>query len=121
LEQKNYLQKKDYGKIPKYIERIKQEVERENEFQRKLREQEEALMKSKRRLLTPQERSDILSGLKTKWDEVNSEYQKMTHMTVLDTLSKVHRKESLESSLGQLEKDMELLNRNEDIMIDLEA
>ena len=47
----------------------------------------------------------------------------MTHMTVLDTLSKVQRKEAFEKELVQIEKDMALIDRPEgvDIWVDLES
>ena len=63
----------------------------------------------------------MIAELKSRWDRVNADYQRMTHMTVLDTMGKVRRKEHFEAELKQLEKDMELLGRSEDIFIDLEC
>ena len=82
-------------------------------------EREAAKNASKRRML-PEERSSILQGLNLRWDTVNAEYQLMTHMTVLDTIGKLHRKERYEKELIQLEKDIALLERLDDIYIDLE-
>lgn len=41
--------------------------------------------------LTPDERENLLSALKEKWDDMNKKYQQMTHMTKLDTIGKVRR------------------------------
>lgn len=116
----DYLKKVDFGKIPKYIARIKRDIEVENQLEEKLREQEEAVIRSKKRLLTSEERMNLISGLKAKWQALNSEYQKITHMTVLDTVGKVRRKENFEDQLVQTENDIKLLSRNDDIYIDLE-
>lgn len=118
--EKDYLNKSDYGKIPKYIQRIKKDIEKENEYLAAVKREQEAAERSKRRLLSTEERSSLLNSLKIKWEEVNAEYQQITHMTVLDTLSKVRRKERFEFELKQIEKDMNLLKRKEDIWIDLE-
>jgi hypothetical protein len=116
----DYLSKDDFGKIPKYILRIKKDIEKENCIREQIRREEEAAEQAKRRLLPLEERRGIISGLKTRWENVNSEYQQTTHMTVLDTMGKVRRKERFEKELKQIEKDIELLSRNEDIWIDLE-
>jgi hypothetical protein len=118
--EKDYLNKSDYGKIPKYIQRIKKDIEKENEYLAAVKREQEAAERSKRRLLSTEERSSLLNSLKIKWEEVNAEYQQITHMTVLDTLSKVRRKERFELELKQIEKDMDLLKRKEGIWIDLE-
>jgi hypothetical protein len=116
----DYLQKPDFGKIPKYISRIKSDLKKQVELEMKLRQEAEMASRSKQRILTDDERKELAAGLSSKWKQVNSEYQKITHMTVLDTIGKVRRKELLEEQLEQLETDMKLINRNEDIYIDLE-
>ena len=116
-----YIDKADFGKIPKYIERIKKDIEKENHQRMKLQEESDAAERAKRRLFTREEREAVIADLKARWTRVNSDYQRMTHMTVLDTIGKVHRKEKYESELKQLEGDMELLGRAEDMYIDLEC
>merc|ERR1712224_816964 len=41
----------------------------------------------------------------------NTDYQATTHLTKLDTIGKVRRKEKYEAELTQIEKDIEKLNR----------
>ena len=47
--------------------------------------------------------------LKTKWDALNANYQKLTHMTKIESFGLLKRKEVLEKELAQLEKDITLL------------
>ena len=49
--------------------------------------------------------------MKDKWEKINHEYQQMTHLVYLDTISKVKRKEHFENSLLRLEKDIEKLSK----------
>jgi hypothetical protein len=116
----DYLRKPDFGKIPSYIKKIKADIEKENAMSERVREELRTAEAAKRRLLPQTERIAVLKSLKEKWARVNSEYQQITHMTVLDTLSKIRRKETFEAELLQIEKDMALLERNEDIYVDLE-
>ena len=57
------------------------------------------------------EKQSLLAALQTKWDAVNAQYQGMTHMTALDTLTKIRRKEEFEAQLAELEKSIEKLNK----------
>ena len=119
----NYLNKHDYGKIPKYLDKIRKELEEEEHRKQKQQEENEQSLRSKRRLLGLNERRELVSALKERWNQINREYQQSTHLTVLDTLSKVKRKESFEKDLEQIEKDIALIDRPEsvDIYVDLES
>lgn len=120
LSEVAYCNKPEYGCIPKYICRIKEDIKRENEEVEKRKRDQEAAENAKRRLLEKDERNSILKGLRARWGDVNSKYQQITHMTVLDTLGKIRRKEHFETELKQIEKDIALMERSEDIYIDLE-
>ena len=123
MDRTNYLTKPDYGKIPKYMKKIRKELEIERYRDEKLKQEQQESLKSKKRLLSMDERRGLLSSLRARWNTINREYQQMTHMTVLDTLSKVQRKEAFEKELAQIEKDMALIDRPEevDILVDLES
>jgi len=108
---KDYLRKSDFGKVPKYLAHIKKDVEAEYEYVRQLQEQRIEEARSQMRPLEEEERVSLLEGLKAKWEHVNTEYQGFTHLTKLDTIGKIKRKEYHESKLGQLEKDIERLAR----------
>jgi hypothetical protein len=67
--------------------------------------------------MTEQERQDLISSLKTKWAKINSDYQCLTHITKLDSIGQIRRKESLESQLSEVEKALSKLSKP-NIMID---
>lgn len=108
---KDYLKKEDYGKVPRYLTHIKNDIEAEYDYIRQLQEQEEEERSAMQRELPEGERQQLINGLKAKWEQINTEYQATTHLTVLDTTGKVFRKERYEAQLSQIEKDIEKLNR----------
>lgn len=67
--------------------------------------------------LTQAERENLLAALKEKWDDTNRRYQLITHMTKLDTIGKVRRKERYEEELAQLEKDISMLSQKRPIVV----
>merc|ERR1712159_286109 len=93
-EVKDYLHKADYGKVPMYLNKIKNDIAEEYEYIRKLQEEEEEMERSSHvRQLTESEKEALIEGLKAKWEKVNTDYQATTHITKLDTIGKVRRKE----------------------------
>merc|ERR1719217_1345106 len=108
---KDYLHKEDYGKVPKYLDHIKQDIDAEYEYIRQLQAQEDQERSAQSRLLSDEEKHGLIMGLKAKWEAVNTDYQATTHLTKLDTIGKVKRKEKYEAELTQIEKDIEKLNR----------
>lgn len=108
---KDYLQKEDFGKVPKYLKNIKQDIDAEYDYIRMLQDQEEQEANSMMRPMAEEERLQLIAGLKAKWEAVNTEYQGATHLTVLDSQGKMYRKERWEAQLAQIEKDIERLNK----------
>jgi len=114
---KDFLSKEDYGKVPKYLTHIKKDMQDEFNYIRELQQQQEDLNRSQVKVMDENERFGLIEGLKSKWEQVNTEYQGTTHLTVLDTTGKKKRKENYEAELSQIEKDIEKLNRK-NIMVD---
>lgn len=54
---------------------------------------------------------EIRDGLKRKWDEINREYQKFTHVRLVDTTGLKRRKEGYEKELADIEADIKKLNK----------
>merc|ERR1711865_1356932 len=108
---KEYLSKEDYGKVPKYLKNIKQDIDAEYDYIRMLQEQEDEERNSQMRPMSEDERLQLIAGLKAKWESVNTDYQGQTHLTILDTAGKMKGKEKNEAQLSQIEKDIEKLNR----------
>jgi len=114
---KDYLNKEDYGKVPKYLTHIKDDINAEYEYIRQLQEAHDEQNAPMVKPLDDKERLDLIEGLKAKWEAVNTEYQGQTHLTKLDTTGKKARKEKYEAELSQIEKDIEKLNRK-NIVVD---
>ncbi|KAJ0395085.1 hypothetical protein ATCC90586_001736 [Pythium insidiosum] len=114
-EPPQYAKKDDYGKVPKYLSQVKDEIERENEmieeFVRQNRDMLEEEEGGRVEPMDERERKQLVDALKAKWDHTNSKYQKLCHNVVFDTLGKVRRKETFEKELATLEKDIELLEK----------
>mmetsp|Transcript_46275 Transcript_46275/g.110106 ORF Transcript_46275/g.110106 Transcript_46275/m.110106 type:complete len:276 (-) Transcript_46275:100-927(-) len=108
---KDYLNKEDYGKVPKYLQHIKKDIDAEYEYIRALQEQQEEMSRSQMRPLDDDERVKLIEGLKARWEQVNVQYQSTTHLTKLDTIGKIKRKEKYEAELMQIEKDIEKLSK----------
>lgn len=115
--EEDFLGKEDFGKVPAYLEKIKEDIDAEYAYIRSLRE-EEAKNSEQTRGLTADERESLIIGMKAKWEQVNQEYQATTHLTKLDTIGKIHRKEKHEKELTALEESIEKLRR-ENIVINL--
>jgi len=117
-EPQNWLKKKEYGTVPEYITKIQQDIKEEYDYIEKLQQEEQDARNDVLRELPEEQRDALIEGLKARWEKVNRDYQASTHLTKLDTLGKVKRKESNEKQLSQLEKDIEKLNRGK-IFVDL--
>ena len=109
---KDYLKKKDFGAKPKYLETIKQDIEKEYEMVREMRGKEEEEKEKERYLLPDEERNALVEQLKKKWEIVHKEYQGITHITKVDTLGLKNKKERCEKELAALEKDIAKLSKN---------
>ena len=53
----------------------------------------------------------IREGLKRKWNLVNYEYQKLTHVRIVDTIGLKSKKEKYEKKLVEIEADIKKLNK----------
>eukprot|EP00968_Pinguiococcus_pyrenoidosus_P003145 scaffold184_cov316-Pinguiococcus_pyrenoidosus.AAC.43 len=115
----NYLEKPDYGKVPKYLAKVREEVEQENKIideyiQERLGEQKAA--KATLSELDELERQDLIKKLKAKWNTVNKRYQRMTHVVKLENFQK-RRKETFETELSELEKQIATLSRTGTVFV----
>ena len=98
--------------MPQYLDAVKSQISKEYELVRTLKEQQQETFRPNNiRQLPEDERVELLEGLKKKWEKTNHDYQGLTHMVKLDTISKIKRKEYYESTLSQLEKDIAKLDK----------
>jgi len=113
--QVSYMNKKGYGKVPAYLEKVKGEIQDEYNYIMQMQEAATEEMDAeggdygRTRMLSENERIEMLNGLKTNWDRINKAYQTLSF--TLDTPAKKQRKEEFEAQLEQLERDIERLSK----------
>ena len=110
-DQKKFVEKKEYGKVPKYLENIKDQMNREYEHIKTVHIQEEEARDNEKFLMSDEELRILREGLKRKWEIVNKEYQQITHISKIDTVGLKRKKEDCEKELAQIEKDLAKLNK----------
>jgi hypothetical protein len=108
---KDFLMKEDYGKVPKYLAHVKEDIRAEYDYIQRLEQERADMTRSNVQPIGEEERQELITNLKIKWEQVNSGYQGSTHITKLDTVGKTRRKEGYEAELAQIEKEIEKLNR----------
>ena len=109
-EQARYVSKRDFGRVPDYLNDVKSAIEEEKAVLREYLEEEVQYDEGPTAVEMPaKERRMLILKLKKKWDSVNHEYQKISHQTILDTINKLKKKEFFEASLESLEKTIEKL------------
>eukprot|EP00033_Pygsuia_biforma_P000860 GCRY01000999.1.p1 GENE.GCRY01000999.1~~GCRY01000999.1.p1 ORF type:complete len:247 (-),score=53.53 GCRY01000999.1:144-884(-) len=99
-----FVQKKDYGKPPAYLNRVKKEIDEEYEYLETLQRERDQPEDDGLRLLSTEEKETLLKGLKQQWEKTNKQYLTLPFSS--DTPMAIQRKEKLETELQQLEKDM---------------
>jgi len=107
----DYMKKEDFGKVPRYLQNAKDNINREYDHIRTLQRMEDEQKEREKFLLAQDELKELREGLKRKWQMVNKEYQQITHISKIDTVGLKRRKENCEKELAQLEKDLEKLNK----------
>lgn len=116
-EPTNWLASQNFGKVPNYLERIKNERESEREYLLNLLDQQQMEAESAHgthtRELSEDERHELLDALKQKWDAVNSKYQVIAHRKIStsnSTMGEIRWKETCEAQMAQLEADIKRLS-----------
>lgn len=111
-----YTHKKDFGKVPDYLTQRKQEMEEAQEAYDRYVQQ--SFERGAMGVLSEDERSRILQGLKKNWEELHHQYQGLSVVT--DTAPKKARKERMEAEMKQLEKDIEVIEKHSVIYVSQE-
>lgn len=113
-EETSFLEKETYGKVPEYLQKVQEDVQREKLIIAKcINEQstEGGAEETEYEMMGVDERQQLINSLKKKWDEVNSHYQKICHRVNIDSMGDMKRKEAQEKDLQQLEDDIQKLSR----------
>lgn len=93
----DWRKKPDFGRVPTYLKNIQKEIAEEHEYIRSMQEAQTAAAPPGMHLMPEEEKRELIIALKTKWDAVNTEYQKTSTLSLasLDTIGKVKRCVSL--------------------------
>jgi hypothetical protein len=115
-EEQNFLEKSSYGKVPSYLNRVKDDIDNEKQIiescvHKQQKSKDEKIVESQYVEMDERDRQELLNALKEKWDFVNSKYQKICHRVAIDSLGDINRKEEQEAELQQLEDDIEKLSK----------
>ena len=85
-------QKKDYGKVPKYLHTIKSQIAAEKEMIAEFQRQQEEAATQSIRPMSEDERDELLYDMKVKWGKLNEAYGKLSFtLDVPSTTSLISR------------------------------
>lgn len=118
IQEKDYLHKKDYGKVPEYLKKLKIEIENEYKSIREMQIRNEEEEAKKKKVLTDEEIETLRQGLIKKLEQLKYSYGQITHKKKFDTLVCLRKKEGLEKEMEIIEKDLQKLN-NKKVIVDL--
>ena len=105
-----YVDKPDYGQVPKYLDRVKDEYQAEAEYWDEVREAMQPEDNETRcRLLSEEERLKILEGLQANLAENKKKYATLSWGQ--DNLTFRRKKQQMEEEAAQLEADIKLFER----------
>ena len=118
-ENDNFLLKKDFGQVPEYLDKVKQQVAEEIECV--LQAEAEKNRKPDRYIKMSAEEKEVLrKNLIMKFEQINHEYQKITYIPprIEDSIGLKKKRNYCESQLAQIEKYLAMLNKDE-ILVDM--
>lgn len=99
--------------MPKYLTKIKKEIDEEYQIVKEMQTQEEEMKEKERYLIPDEERKLLIDSLKKKWDILHHEYQGIiTRVSKTNPLGLKTMKENLEKEMSQIEKDIDKLSKN---------
>ncbi|KAH0785498.1 enkurin [Histomonas meleagridis] len=105
-----YTDKKDYGKVPKYLSRVKKEAAAEQQYWEEVKESMQPEDTETRcRLLSEEERIEILNGLKANLADIKKKHAALRFGQ--DSLSFRRKKEQMEADMAELEADIKTFSR----------
>ena len=107
-----YMNKKDYGKVPKYIRRAQSANQMNLNEKLRVQNENERYKNKMRKTLDKEELGLLREGLKKKLDSLEKEYGKISHRNKFDTLVSRNYKENLEKEMEQVKNDLDCINKD---------
>ena len=115
----NFLKKKDFGQVPDYLDKVKETIQGELDYIKKVNEEKNKKFERYRKL-TAEEKTNMRKNLLAKFEQINHEYQKITHIkpAIGDSRRLKNTRLYCEEQLSMIEKHLNMLNKDE-VVIDL--
>lgn len=73
-KEKDMLKKKTYGQVPKYVTKIKNEIEDEYNLVREMQIEEQNERDKQKMLMPEDERQELIAALKKKWEVLHKQF-----------------------------------------------
>lgn len=112
----DYLAKPNYGRAPGYLDRVKGTIEQEKEYLTMIARARKP-PRAETIPLSADEIAQLREGLRRRHEEVNRDYQSITHVSKVYSEGVKRKKEACERELLRLERDLKMLER-EVILVD---
>ena len=84
--EENYLNKKNYGKVPGYLQELKSKIENEYRTIREMQIRNEEEEAAKKKELDDSEIQALREGIRKRIEELKRSYAELSHKKVFDTL-----------------------------------
>ena len=110
LSETDFLSKKNYGQTPVYLDRVKNTITQEKDYIAMINLARNPTKPAKIQL-GKNEVEEIKAALKRKYDEVNREYQSITHISKVISQGVKRKKENCEKELKIIERDMLMMDK----------
>ena len=104
-----WTQKAEFGKVPDYLGKIKQEIQDEYEYIQQLQQQHETSGKAMKKL-SEDEKENLIDGLRQKWNELHERYQSFSFAMPNDKVH-IQRREAVENQMDAIEKSIIKLSK----------
>lgn len=105
--------KKEYGKLPEYLKNRNEQVQHSQDcYDAYVATQ---MKQNSLEQVNDNARDYVLTGLKSKWEELHHQYQGLSVIT--DTAPKKNIKERMEAQMSQLERDIDRFERYRSIYV----
>ncbi|KAK9501275.1 hypothetical protein O3M35_012017 [Rhynocoris fuscipes] len=108
-----FVKQQGFGKVPDYIVKRKKQLVKERESLAK--EMAEHIPQPAYRLISPEERKQLLDDLKKTWAEMQKEFQLLPML--VDTPPKIKHKTKMEANLINIENDIKLIEQYQKIYV----
>lgn len=115
-EEQRWTQKPEYGQTPAYLQEVKKQISTEYEQVRAIQQSQQSAQRETMRLLSQEEKDELIAGLKHRWEEIMQHFQTISF--TMHTSTQKESKNRDEKELAAIEKEIERLQKKEVWVLD---